>query len=280
MRQNRIEKFRPWKVGFLISLFFISKVIVSCSDDHPQDDTDLSEEDTHIEFPPIDLEAPANNNLPFTFQNYLGNIQNIHPKVLYFENGWCGYRFWMAYTPYPKGNTKAENPCIAVSNNGVDWTVPCENLNPLADVPESGYNSDTHLVYDEKNDRLECWWREYSSSLKRDRLLRRVSDNGEEWNETEIVSDFQEDPQMRLSPAVNIVDGRYLMIYSDGKDLWRQDSHAIAPAIEWTAPVKIEQPATELSSWHLDMIIGSDRKAEIIECAFGKGGNNNTADLY
>ena len=49
------------------------------------------------------------------FKNYLGNTQNIHPKVLYFPEKWNGYKFWMAYTPYPKGKTDAENPCMAVT---------------------------------------------------------------------------------------------------------------------------------------------------------------------
>ena len=30
-----------------------------------------------------------------------GDDQAFHPKVLNFEKPWNGYRYWMAYTPYP-----------------------------------------------------------------------------------------------------------------------------------------------------------------------------------
>lgn len=59
--------------------------------------------------------------------NYLGNSENIHPKVLYFDRGWNGHKWWMAYTPYPHGSIADENPCIAVSDDGINWAAP-ENV--------------------------------------------------------------------------------------------------------------------------------------------------------
>ncbi len=43
----------------------------------------------------------------------------------------------MAYTPYPLGDTDAENPCIAASDDGLHWYAPA-NINPLALTPPTG----------------------------------------------------------------------------------------------------------------------------------------------
>ena len=39
-----------------------------------------------------------------------GDDQAFHPKVLNFEKPWNGYRYWMAYTPYPGADQRKENP--------------------------------------------------------------------------------------------------------------------------------------------------------------------------
>src|SRR5699024_10013244 len=48
----------------------------------------------------------------------------VHPSVLYFPDGWNGHRYWMAYTPYAGGTDGREDPCIAYSDDGTNWTVP------------------------------------------------------------------------------------------------------------------------------------------------------------
>ena len=42
------------------------------------------------------------------------------PHVLYFPEGKDGYRYWMAYTPYPPQSM--ENQDIVRSNDGISWT--------------------------------------------------------------------------------------------------------------------------------------------------------------
>lgn len=65
-----------------------------------------------IDYPKVGL----NPDYPtLEIMNYLGNTQNTHPKVLYFKDGWNGYKYWMAYTAYPFADDTAENPCLAVS---------------------------------------------------------------------------------------------------------------------------------------------------------------------
>lgn len=224
---------------------------------------------------------PPNSSKTLGFKNYKGNSQNIHPKVLYFPEGWNGWEYWMAYTPYPNGMTKSENPCIAVSHDGYSWTVPKGLKNPLDPRPSYGYNSDTHLVYREDNGELEIWWRDYNEQTVRDSFLRRTSKDGVNWTPEERVLPFSERrADYRLSPAVMVDGDRYLVYYSNGRKIFRMWSDAGFDTGRWTDPVEVPLPLGDLGAWHLDVIEGADGRHEMILCCYGPGGTNNSADLY
>lgn len=70
----------------------------------------------------------------------------VHPSVVFVPEAWNGWRYWIAYTPYPTADSQYENPCIAVSQDGETWTTPSGLTNPLISKPTGGYNADTHLV--------------------------------------------------------------------------------------------------------------------------------------
>ena len=222
----------------------------------------------------------VNSQYTLDIKNYLGNTQNIHPKVLYFEDGWNGYKFWMAYTPYPHGKTNAENPCIAVSDNGIDWITPIGLYNPLATVPKKGYNSDTHLVYDEKKDCLECWWREYDETSNSDRICRRISADGIRWSDREIILPVNSAQRARMSPAVWIEEGLYKMVFSDGARLYYISAPVGAESGVWSDPVMLPVDRGDLRLWHHDVIIDDDGDWELVICAYPPEGTNNSADLY
>ena len=102
-----------------------------------------------------------------TIPTYDGSNQVTHPKVIYFENGYNGYKYWMVSTPYPKNNTYLENPSIAVSNNGVDWIEPDGIRNPVSGYPskvkDDSYYSDPFILYDK--DKFEVFYRKTRSYL-------------------------------------------------------------------------------------------------------------------
>src|SRR5699024_10772255 len=78
--------------------------------------------------------------------NQWATHQSTHPSVHQFEEEWNGYKYWMVHTPYPYENEKRENPCVAVSNNGIKWEEPSGVVNPLAEpVTETGHLSDGHI---------------------------------------------------------------------------------------------------------------------------------------
>lgn len=238
--------------------------------------------------PGFDLTPPTPNAaVPLQMLNYLGNIENIHPKVLYFADGWRGHRYWMAYTPYPLGAVDAENPCVAVSDDGYEWDAPAGVANPLAGTPWQGYNSDTHLLYDPGEDRLEVWWRPVDSSGPRirDAFMRVVSYDGVTWSEPQTVLEYGDPGMCRLSPAVAIVDDRYYMVYSDCVSLmYMWGDRTAGGGIAWEEPQQLPLDRTyrRLAFWHHDFIVDDDGTVEMVICAFAprEGGSSNAADLY
>lgn len=53
-----------------------------------------------------------------------GDKEAYHPKVIAFKEKWNGYKYWMSFTPYPKGKFAKENPHIVASNDLINWEVP------------------------------------------------------------------------------------------------------------------------------------------------------------
>ena len=112
-----------------------------------------------------------------------GSGQVVHPSVLYFPQGWNGYEYWMAHTPYPFGAEKHEDPNIVASHDGDAWVVPVGLTNPLDDQTgnPSPYNSDTHLMMG-PNGEMICTWRMVDRpDGGRNRIFWRTSTDGVNW---------------------------------------------------------------------------------------------------
>lgn len=229
--------------------------------------------------------APASATTTLTelqFKNHLGNNENIHPKVLYFKDGWNGYKFWMAYTPYPASQTGAENPCIAVSQDGLNWS-PAKNLEEVLDsAPEVGYNSDTHLVYRADKDQLECWYRAVDDPAHADCFKRRIN-TGKGWGPIEIPVPWNYDENnFRVSPVVNCFGDQYELYYVKRGQIYRKVSKHNFDTSEWSEPkvINIEFPK-DLLPWHLDMTPSpKEGWYDTIIQAYPSDLSNNNASLY
>ena len=203
--------------------------------------------------------AFANAPASIDMMNYIGNDQNVHPKVLYFADGFGGHKYWMAYTPYPLSYDKFENPCIAYSDDGYAWT----NIegNPIDDANGNGYNSDTHLVYNGST--LECWYRlvdDESASPRKETLKRRTSSDGLTWSNAEtVLENSSGDYSKLLSPAVIYESGKYCMWVVNGSsspvaiDYYESTSLPTWTKIR-TITLSYTDGGTSLYPWHLDVI--------------------------
>ena len=78
------------------------------------------------------------NQKPLEINTFDGSNSPYHPSVLYFENGWNGYKYWMAETPFSPQSKPYEDrnecPSIHVSNDGINWTEIIKN--PIDDLTE------------------------------------------------------------------------------------------------------------------------------------------------
>ena len=107
-----------------------------------------------------------NAQKPLNIPTYDSSGQAIHPSVIdflneYFIPGWNGYRFWMAFTPYPYTNAQKENPSLAASHDGINWEIPEGIVNPIVKPPKemAGENlADPDLIYNEQTNELWLYY--------------------------------------------------------------------------------------------------------------------------
>jgi hypothetical protein len=228
-------------------------------------------------FAEFGLEAPslraASGPTILTVPTYDGSGQAVHPDVLWFPQGWRGWEYWMAFTPYPRGKQQYENPSIVVSHDGKSWVVPQGLINPIVRPGLGGaYNSDPDLSYDVANDRLVMLSRQVSGNFNVISSL--TSANGTAWSAPKVV--FRRRNHGMISPALILPEsGRPQVYYVDagGKAcpkrstrILRQDAaslEALRPsAVErgWGAAIEtgLQQPGYWI--WHVDVTWVSARQ--------------------
>ncbi|MFD1402563.1 glycoside hydrolase family 98 domain-containing protein [Robinsoniella peoriensis] len=148
---------------------------------------------------PDDSKIFPNAVNPLKLQGPGTNDQVTHPDVTVFDEPWNGYKYWMAYTPNKPGSSYFENPCIAASNDGVNWEFPAQNpVQPRYDSEienQNEHNCDTDIVYDPVNDRLIMYWEwaqdeAVNGKTHRSEIRYRVSYDGINWgveDETDVL---------------------------------------------------------------------------------------------
>nr|DAV80533.1 MAG TPA: hypothetical protein [Bacteriophage sp.] len=169
---------------------------------------------------------------PLFIKTPFGYNEPLHPSVLYFENAWNGYKYWMAESPLPDNTgiykDRYECPCIHVSNDGVNWITPNGLVNPIDDLTESEISdrdcfSDPCLVYREDKNEIELWYRytkqnssEYSPLTQPSWLFRKTSSDGVNWSDREVMNIYA-DSLSNLYP-----DARSMSIHWDGTkyEMW------------------------------------------------------------
>lgn len=129
----------------------------------------------------------------------IGAAGGTHPSVRYFPEGWNGYTFWMAYTPYP--GVQNENPVILASNDGFNFVQPAGITNPIEPSPVEGTNSDVELLLT-PDGKLRCYWRTYNVPGQPVTLYFKDSSNGVTWtNKTALTV---EGGGQMVSPSLSV----------------------------------------------------------------------------
>lgn len=241
-----------------------------------------------------------------------------HPDVIDFaktskEGGkWGGYRYWMVLTPNQDGYSQYENPCLAASNDGVNWVVPNGIENPLSGVkhePAGTHNCDTDLVYNPDSDELwvyYVWEQDSPAGTPSNLRLIRVKEKNDGF---EITSTTDGKPYERLinsqyrydmqSPAVVRRNANTWLMWSNNSDSdnsgngWQSqvafvELYTSIDGKNWTnkqslADTLVLKGADGIASyipWHLDVQwVESQNKYWGLFCAYPKGGNTNRTYL-
>lgn len=241
-----------------------------------------------------------------------------HPDVIDFaktskDGGkWGGYRYWMVLTPNQDGYSQYENPCLAASNDGVNWVVPNGIENPLSGVkhePAGTHNCDTDLVYNPDSDELwvyYVWEQDSPAGTPSNLRLIRVKEKNDGF---EITSTTDGNPYERLinsqyrydmqSPAVVRRDANTWLMWSNNSDSdnsgngWQSqvafiELYTSTDGKNWTnkqslADTLVLKGADGIASyipWHLDVQwVESQNKYWGLFCAYPKGGNTNRTYL-
>lgn len=84
----------------------------------------------------VNIDSLKNSDAPLKLLDAYGDIEAYHPKVVSFETSWNGYKYWMSFSPYPKGDDSKENPHILASNDLLEWVEPEGFKNPLDEIGE------------------------------------------------------------------------------------------------------------------------------------------------
>ena len=219
----------------------------------------------------------GSSRLMLNIPNYEGSGQAIHPDVLLLKKPIGGYRYWMAFTPYPNGSNIHENPSIVVSNDGKNWQVPEGLRNPLEGTPTEGHYSDPDIFVDGRG-RLWLFFR-WSHGLE-ERIYAKYSADGIRWSEKILILETKS--ESLISPAV-VHDKLYKMWYVD----IRPEPNVIklrtasSPLGPWSEPLKcrVSGVPDDRNIWHLDVVkVKEGYDAFILLINKGKGLRNG--ELY
>lgn len=190
---------------------------------------------------------------------YEGSSEVTHPKVLYFENEYNGYKYWMVNTPYPFNDAYYENPSIVVSNDGINWTEPKGINNPVSGYPnkirDDSYYSDPFILYD--GNKFELFFRKTKSYLNGiyksngyNYMYYINSDDGVNWTKPKMVMNNNRKEQY-MSISIEKIDNIYKMWYVnyDGKIRYIESNDLIT----YTDPVDVNIESFNEKVWHKEI---------------------------
>jgi len=203
-------------------------------------------------------DASATRWMPLHIPTYDGQPSVGHPSVVFAAEGWNGYRYWMAFTPFP--DDSRENPSVVASQDGVEWREPDGIRNPVVPVAEirrAGYlyNSDPELVLTPDGWML-LYYRPFLGKGNEAIYCKR-SRNGIDWSDGQrVLSNLRiRYPAALISPAVEADLGGGLVMWSvNGLHLGRRviERRTSPDGVSWSAPERCVIPR-HVDPWHLDV---------------------------
>lgn len=215
------------------------------------------------------------NHAPLYIQTWDGSNEPYHPSVLFFQDGWNGFKYWMVETPYPRNKApyrdRWECPTIHVSNDGMHWESTSQTISPIDDLTQTeirnkDYFSDPHLIF--KDNAIECFYR-YSKRLQdgfQTKILRKISFDGIQWSTRETLIDLESIEadttvgNMVRSPAIiwDAATKEYRMWYVDNKDPQGSKHLCFSSSkdgFNWEGKQICDLNGYNVNPWHIDVSV-------------------------
>lgn len=224
--------------------------------------------------------SPSTDNAPplFTIESPYGNTYSAHLGIIDVPDRISGWRYIMAHTPvYDTGSGPHvyENPCVAVSNDKINWQLPPGLTTPLATYAEATglglYSwSDTDIAI--SGGTVYVFWRGANSLGANDCIYYRTSTDLVNW--TPKVAVFTGQPHSSLlSPSiVQEADGTWSMycVNSPLGKIQRRTSATLDGT--WSAATDCTLPPRQ-TAWHLT-VKRSGGAYYMLLCSTGTSYNN------
>lgn len=240
----------------------------------------------YAELPPDPL---VNASTALKIPTYVGSGQAVHPCVVYTPDGWNGYKYWMAYTPFPDSNDDYENPSICASNDGINWVVPKGLTNPLVQMPATGHNCDPELIYNSASNELWLYWVE-ANDIDRSFVKLIKSSDGIHWSDPQLSFTDTRAAYSTISPTIDYIPSLgiyYMWTIAPGDDEATVQNNFVeirqsADGVNWSQPARIKnflQADCEL--WHIFIrYVPSQNEYWAVSAAYPEGLSMDDTRLY
>lgn len=193
--------------------------------------------------------------------------QATHPDILYFANGFHGFKYWLACTPYPFGNAKFEEPFLLVSNDGKHFEIP-KNINdplvpPPADYRRGGHYSDTDLIFDGRRFILHFV---YNKQHVRgpSKFYRIISYDGIHWSTPQLT--FVANQTLEGYSPAYVIEGNTMKMWYIGGEGNFVYTESFDDEKSWQPVIRCNINMGEWRPWHVD-VIKTDVGYEGLMCA-------------
>lgn len=161
----------------------------------------------------------------------------VHPSLVVSLERFGGYKYWLAFTPYPSTQSAFENPCVVASNDLITWAQPAPN--PITPQPAGGtnYNADTHLFMSADGATMYLAYRERVIGAQ-NRVMIRSTTDGRTWTEARAIIGGTQGSQDYASPS----------IWWNGTG-WTMISHNIEASSPWPVQRTVSSTADLFGAW-------------------------------
>ena len=234
-----------------------------------------------ISFLNLSIRLRKHDESPLSIHTFDGSDSPYHPSVKYNKEGFGGYEYIMAETPFyltlpsvgDNYRDQFECPSIHYSHDGIHWLEVAENpIDQLTqeEVMNRDYFSDPDLV--ETPNGIECWYRlnrRYGIETNQENilLLRKISKDGVVWGEREVIADIQKADATKglgrivISQGVIFEDGKYKCWYVDNIHLHQERicfSESYDDTKTWSDKKEVKLNGPDITPWHLHVLRDGD----------------------